>query len=157
MNESERLAEQLTKALNGGAWHGPSWREALEGIGREAALHRPIPQAHSIAEILLHTTTWLDVVHRRLQGESPNVTHSEDWPEAAFHDDGAWSAAVARMFDSGAALVETVRRLSPEKLGEKRPGVDGTWYELVIGELQHVLYHGGQVGLLAKGRVAAAV
>jgi hypothetical protein len=33
---------------------------------------------------------------------------------------------------------------------EKRPDAEGTWYELAIGELQHVLYHAGQVSLLRK-------
>jgi len=77
MNESERLADQLTKALNGDAWHGPSWSEALEGITREGALHRPITEAHSIAEIVLHATTWNDLVRRRLLGELPEVTETE--------------------------------------------------------------------------------
>jgi hypothetical protein len=80
MNESERLAQQLDRALNGNAWHGPSWREALEGLGRDAALKRPIPEAHTIAEIVRHATTWHDVVTRRLQGETPEVSDAEDWP-----------------------------------------------------------------------------
>jgi hypothetical protein len=157
MNESERLADQLTKALKGGAWHGPSWREALEGVRREEAVHRPIPEAHTIAEVLLHATTWHDVVRRRLEGESPQVTDAEDWPNMAFQDEGAWAAAVARLFETGGALVETVRRFPPAKLHEKRPGVDATWYELIIGQLQHVLYHAGQIGLLKKARTDAGV
>ena len=157
MNESKRLAEQMTKALNGDAWHGPSWREALEGIDREAAGHRPIPEAHTIAELVLHTTTWLDVVRRRLEGESPNVSDSENWPSAAFEDEGAWSAAVARLFESGKALMGVVNEFPAEKLHDKRPGVDGTWYDLIVGELQHLLYHAGQVSLLRKARAHAAV
>ena len=157
MNESKRLAEQLTKALNGDAWHGPSWREALEGIGRDAAVHRPIPGAHTIAEILQHATTWHDVVRRRLEGESPQVSDAEDWPGVTLQDEGAWSAAVARLFETGRGLAETVDRFPSEKLHDKRPGVDATWYELIIGELQHVLYHAGQVGLLKKAQVPAAV
>lgn len=90
MNESQRLADQLTRALNGNAWHGPSWKETLEGVTREAALHRPIPDGHSIAEVLLHATTWNDVVRRRLEGETPQVSDAQDWPSAALADDAAW-------------------------------------------------------------------
>ena len=157
MNESKRLAEQMSKALNGGAWHGPSWREALDGIGREEAIHRPIPEAHSIAEVLLHATTWNDVVRRRLEGESPDVSDAEDWPSVAFPNEDAWRVAVARFFETGRALVETVERFPPEKLHAKRPGVDDTWHGLAIGQLQHVLYHAGQVGLLRKSRPAVGV
>lgn len=157
MNESKRLADQMTRALNGNAWHGPSWKDALEGVSREAALHRAIPDAHTIGEILLHATTWHDVVRRRLGGESPQVSDSEDWPTAGFQDEAAWQSTVARLFETGNALAETVARFPAEKLHENRPGVDGTWFELIIGELQHVLYHAGQVGLLKKARVHATV
>lgn len=158
MNESKRLAEQLTRALNGEAWHGPSWREVLDGLGHRAAAHRPIAEGHTIAEVLLHATTWNDVVRRRLEGESPEVTESEDWPPAASLDnDAAWSAAQTRFFESGRSLADTVARFPTDKLVEKRPGVDGTWYELVAGQLQHLLYHAGQAGLLRKARIHAEV
>ena len=157
MSESKRLAKEIEKALNGEAWHGPSWRESLDGVSREAATRRPIPDGHTIAEVLLHATTWNDVVRRRIEGESPEVTNTEDWPVAAFADDAAWSAAVARFFETGKALVATVERFPDAKLEEKRPGVDGTWYELISGQLQHALYHAGQVGLLKKASVRVAV
>ncbi|OGF15186.1 MAG: hypothetical protein A2W00_06200 [Candidatus Eisenbacteria bacterium RBG_16_71_46] len=155
MTESERLAEELDKALNGGAWHGPSWREALEGVSRQAALGRPIPEAHSIAEIVLHATTWHDVVRRRLEGETPQVPDAEDWPPADLPEDDVWSAVLGRLFESGRALCETVRRFPAERLLEQRPRVDDTWFALISGELQHVLYHAGQIAVLKKstGRV----
>ncbi len=150
MNESERLASELEKALNGGAWHGPSWREALEGVTRREALARPIPGAHSIAEIVLHATTWHDVVRRRLEGESPEVSDAQDWPAGPPPGDEAWRACVDRLLETGRSLYETVRRLPAERLQEARPSGDGTWFELVVGALQHDLYHAGQVGILRK-------
>ena len=64
---------------------------------------------------------------------------------------------MASLFDSGSALAATVGRFPADKLHEKRPGVDDTWFGLVIGELQHVLYHAGQVALLKKAVVHVAV
>ena len=157
MSESKRLAVQLEKAFHGGAWHGPSWKEALEGVGRREAVHRPISEAHSIAEILLHVATWNDVVRRRLAGESPaQPTDEEDWPSATFPNDEAWSQAVARFSETGRALKQTVEKFPEEKLHAKRPGLDGTWYDLMIGQLQHALYHAGQVSLLRKSEPAPA-
>ena len=157
MSESKRVANQLTRALNGEAWHGPSWKETLEGVTREAALYRPIPEAHTIAEIVLHETAWHEVVRRRLEGETPDVSDDQDWPAAALADDAAWTATVARLFETGNALAATIGRFPAEKLHEKRPAVDGTWFELIIGELQHVLYHAGQVGILKKAHARVAV
>jgi hypothetical protein len=156
MNESKRLANEVRKALNGEAWHGPSWKEILDGVGREAATLRPIPEAHTLAEVVLHATTWHDVVRRRIEGETPEVTNTEDWPVAAFPDEAAWSASVTRLFETGKALADTIERFPAEKLHDKRPGVDGTWYELISGELQHILYHAGQVGILKKAHTTVA-
>jgi uncharacterized damage-inducible protein DinB len=155
MNESERLADQIERALNGEAWHGPSWRDVLEGISRGAALQRPVPGAHSIAEIVLHATTWHDVARRRLQGESADVSDEQDWPKAAFATDQEWKDAIARLFDTGRALRDTVASFPPQRLLEKRPNADQNWYALAIGILQHDLYHAGQVGLLRKAQVPA--
>jgi len=150
MNESERLAMELDKALNGGAWHGPSFREALDGVDLPAALERPIPNAHSIAEIVLHATTWHDVVRRRLDGETPQVPDEQDWPAAVPADAAAWDAALQRLGETGRALCERVRTFPVDKLHEQRPRIDDTWYGLISGELQHVIYHAGQIAVLRK-------
>lgn len=149
-NDCERLADQITRAMNGEAWHGPSWRDNLDGVTREAAIRRPIRGGHSIVEIVLHMTTWNDVVRTRMEGKTPNVTEALDWPKTPMKDEKAWSAAVARLFESGDALAATVAAFPPEKLHRKRPSVDGTWHDLILGQLQHVLYHAGQAGLLKK-------
>lgn len=149
-NDCERLAEQITKAIHGEAWHGPSWHDHLDGVKLEAALRRPLEGGHSIAEVTLHMTTWNDVVRRRMEGETPNVTGALDWPKVALRDERAWQAVVAKLFESGDALAATVAAFPITKLHRKRPNVAGTWYDLFLGQLQHLLYHSGQVGLLKK-------
>jgi DinB superfamily len=155
MNESERIAAQYEKALRGDGWYGQSWRELLEGLSPESALARPVGPAHSIAEIAAHAATWHDVVRRRLEGETPQVADDQDWPPVTGLAPGDWEAATRRLLDTGGALVETIRRFPPERLHEPRPGLTDSWYDLMMGELEHVLYHLGQVGLLRKGVAAA--
>jgi hypothetical protein len=127
MTDSDRTATQFHNVLFGETWYGPSWRQLLEGVSAREAHRRPIPEAHTIAEIVQHTTTWHDVVRRRLNGETPDVTDAEDWP-AAEDNDPAWSRAKERLFETGQAL----------------------WLDLMLGELEHVIYHAGQVGVLRK-------
>ena len=93
MSESKRLADQFERALEGEAWHGPSWREVVQGVGAVDAVRKPVPDAHSIAEIVLHVTTWHEVAKRRLEGESPEVSPEQDWPVASFASDREWFAA----------------------------------------------------------------
>jgi uncharacterized damage-inducible protein DinB len=150
MSESKRLANQFEKALEGEAWHGPSWREVLQGVTAKDALRRPVSDAHSIGEIVLHVTMWHQAANQRLQGETPQVTPEQDWPVAHFASDQEWFAATQRLFETGKILADAIGAFPEARLQEKRPKLDGTWFELAIGMLQHDLYHAGQVGLLKK-------
>jgi len=147
-----RLAREYGLALRGEAWHGPSWREVLEGVGHAAALAKPIQGAHGIAEIVLHLTAWHEIVRLRLAGESPDVSNEMDWPEVRVPDEEAWQALCRRSMDAGQALEAAVAEFPPDRLHEQRPGLDATWFGLISGQLQHVSYHTGQIALLRKGR-----
>ena len=150
MNDSESLVRQLDLAIHGEAWHGPSWKEILEGLTATDAGARPIEGAHTIFEILRHATTWNDVVRRRLEGEVPDVSDAEDWPGPVGAD--TWADAVARFFDRGVALRDTVARFPAERLHEPRATpATGSWSDLILGQLQHLTCHAGQVALLKKG------
>lgn len=158
MNASEHLADQYRRALDGGAWHGPSWRETLEGVSRRTALAKPVAGTHSIAEIVLHEIAWHEIVRQRLLGESPQVTDAESWPAADVAGDAEWESLKTRLLESGHALRETVATFPSERLHASRPGLSDTWYGLVAGELQHMLYHAGQIPILrraAEGRTDA--
>jgi hypothetical protein len=154
MSDSHRLADQMTRALDGNAWHGPSWREILEGMSPQQAAARPLSHAHTVVELVLHATAWNDVVRRRLGGESPTVSDSEDWPAPPAPDAESWARIRRAFFETGHALAESVRAFPPEDLHRARPGVGGTWFDLIAGQLQHLLYHAGQVALLKKSTPA---
>src|SRR5262249_44325871 len=53
MSEVQRIEEQLKRAFEGEAWHGPSVRECLADVTAAQAAEHPIPAAHSIWEIVL--------------------------------------------------------------------------------------------------------
>src|SRR6187402_3155670 len=66
--ELTRLEEQLRRAFEGEAWHGPAVLEVLAGVSVEAAAAHPIPGSHSIWEIVLHLASTYRLVLRRIQG-----------------------------------------------------------------------------------------
>src|SRR5437764_11724559 len=63
-SELSRIAAELQRAYNGDAWHGPPMTEALKGICALSAPVKPIPEAHSIWEIVHHLTAWNHIVRR---------------------------------------------------------------------------------------------
>src|SRR5881396_2117233 len=97
MNEVERILDQLKRAYEGNAWHGPSVKEVLNGVTAAQAHARPLQKAHSIYELVRHIAVWEDVGRRRLQGDPAEVVVSspEDWPPGDDTSEAAWEQAKA--------------------------------------------------------------
>ncbi len=54
MSETARLADQIRRAFDGGAWHGDALLELLADVDGKKATAHPIKNAHSIWELVLH-------------------------------------------------------------------------------------------------------
>ena len=158
MTEIERILDQLKRAYEGNAWHGPSVREALNGVTAEQAAARPLPGAHSIWELAHHIAVWEDVGRRRLEGDRAqiNISSPEDWPPADDLSEAAWVQAKASLDRGHRALTEAIAQLKESRLDE--PILEGmsTVYVTVHGVIQHDLYHAGQIALLKKALAAEA-
>ena len=151
------LASQVHLAHDGPTWHGASLAENLRGIDAERAAARPIPEAHSIWEIVLHVTGWTDEVARRLREGDPRLPKSGDWPDVGPASDAAWSKALDGLEASHRRLGDAVGHFAEDRwsepVGEARDAPLGTGVscaEMVAGLVQHDAYHGGQIGLLRK-------
>lgn len=147
--EPEVLREDLRRAWDGGAWHGPSLRELLDGIDAEAARRRPIPGAHSIHELVLHVAAWTAEVARRLDRATPGLPPEGDWPA----EPAGWDEARAGLWAALDLLLDVLARVDPARLDEPVGTPEGlvfTHRAMVSGALQHAAYHGGQVALLAR-------
>jgi len=150
MREAERIADQHRRAFDGEAWHGPHVFDLLEGVTAKVAARRPIAGAHTIWEITLHIRSWEDVVLRRLRGERVSLSPEADWPPVADASPAAWKRDLAALRETHDALLEAIGSLSDARLLEKSPGSETTLYQLVHGQVQHALYHAGQIALLQK-------
>ena len=50
--EIQRIAEQLRRAVDGEAWHGPAVMQILAGVDARTAAAHPLAEGHSLWEIL---------------------------------------------------------------------------------------------------------
>ena len=152
MTEIERILDQLKRAYEGNAWHGPSVREAIAGINAEQAHARPLGSAHSIWELVHHIAVWENVGRRRLSGDRAQIDLSspEDWPPADDATEAAWEQAKAALDRCHEALIEAIKRVPESRLDE--PILEGmsTVYVTLHGVIQHDLYHAGQISILKK-------
>jgi uncharacterized damage-inducible protein DinB len=150
MNEIDRIIDQVRRAYDGDAWHGPPLRAILADVWAETASARPIRGAHSIREIVRHIAFWHDGVRHRIGGEAFEADEVEQWPGAIDDSEAGWQQELADLERAHAALLEAVGRLAPEDLERPVPGKPYNVYVLLHGLVQHNLYHAGQIALLKK-------
>lgn len=151
MSEIRRINDQLKRAFEGKAWHGPSVSEVLAGVTAEQAAAHPISGAHSIWQIALHIATWERVGRRRLEEASPiEVSDEEDWPAVGDTTDAAWANTLEELRHNHEALRASIRQMDEARLDEIVPGTQYSFYFLLHGVIQHDLYHAGQIALLKK-------
>jgi uncharacterized damage-inducible protein DinB len=152
MTEIERILDQLKRAFEGNAWHGPSVREALAGVTAAQANARPLANAHSIWELVYHIAVWEDAGRRRLEGDRAQIDISspDDWPPADEKSEAAWEQAKAALDRGHEALREAIARVSESRLD--KPILEGmsTVYVTLHGVIHHDLYHAGQIAMLKK-------
>ncbi|PYT06704.1 MAG: hypothetical protein DMF60_08770 [Acidobacteria bacterium] len=140
MSELKRINDQLKRAFEGKAWHGPSVSEVLTGVTAEQAAAHPIAGAHSIWELTLHIATWERAGRRRIQESDPvEVSDEEDWPAVEDTSDEAWQNALEELRRNHEALREAIRGLDEARLEDiilqpwtaTTPGsVPGTQYSI---------------------------
>jgi|ERR1041384_1530244 uncharacterized damage-inducible protein DinB len=152
MTEIERILDQLKRAYEGGAWHGPAVKEVLEGVTAAQAHARPLANGHTIYELVRHIAVWEDVGRRRLQGDPANIPISSpaDWPPADDTGDAAWVQAKAALDRGHQQLVKAISEVDEARLDEPILEGKSTVYVTLHGVIQHNLYHAGQIAILKK-------
>ena len=153
MPEAARLADQIRRAFEGEAWHGDSINEILAGVDAKTAAARPVPDAHSIWELVLHIAAWDRVTIRRAGGEAVTLSDEQNFPAVKDASEAAWQKALVLLRETHAELVKAVAAFPDSRLQEQVPGKKPAYYNfyyLFSGIVQHELYHAGQIALLKK-------
>jgi uncharacterized damage-inducible protein DinB len=154
-SEAARIADQLRRAFDGSAWHGPALLELLLDVDAATAAARPVPEAHSIWELVLHIAVWDDAGLRRLSGKKWQPAGLVNFPRVTKPTEAAWRKAVSATKRKHDTLVETVAALPDSRLGERCPGKRYDYYHVLHGIVQHELYHAGQIAILKKWKKRA--
>jgi uncharacterized damage-inducible protein DinB len=154
-SEAARIADQLRRAFDGSAWHGPSLMKLLEDVDALTAAAKPLSNVHSIWELALHVAAWDAAGSRRLSGEKVPLTGTANFPVVPRAAEAEWRKAVAHVKRTHDVLVKTVAALPESRLRERVPGKRYDFYFMLHGIAQHELYHAGQIAILKKAQSSA--
>lgn len=154
--EVNRIIDQMDRAMNGEAWHGPHLEELLGNVSAQQAAAHPVAGAHSIWELVNHIRSWNEILAQRASGKAVAVTEKQDWPPVTDTSAESWKRALDQMRASRVQLRNAVEKLNDAKLDDIAPGKDHSIYVMLHGGVQHDLYHAGQIAVLKKGAAVKA-
>jgi len=153
MTEAGFIADELRRAFDGEAWHGDPLFEILQGVTAAQAAARPIKNAHSIWELMLHIAAWDRAVRTRMTGVALALSDEENFPPVTDTSEQAWQKALAHARRVHEELVDAVAKFPAESFSKQVPGKQGAHYNfsfMLHGVAQHEAYHAGQIALLKK-------
>ena len=155
--------ELLLKVIDGGfdrkAWHGPTLRGALRGVGAEQAAWRASPRAHNIWELTVHAAYWKYAVRRLITGEKRGSfpLDGSNWFERPIRNvpkggplERAWKTDLDLLGREHQLLKAAVAALPDAALKRRAPGKSYSLGFTIRGIAAHDLYHAGQVQLLKR-------
>ena len=149
-SQAVRIADQLRRAFEGDAWHGPGLLELLEDVDASTAAAKPVPSAHSIWELVLHVAVWDGAALTRLGGTKCQPAGLANFPAVRDAGEPAWRKTLAETTRVHERLVKTVAALPDSRVADRVPGKRYDFYHMLQGIAQHELYHAGQIALLKK-------
>jgi uncharacterized damage-inducible protein DinB len=132
-SEATRIADQLRRAFDGSAWHGPGLLELLKDVDGAMAAAKPLAKVHSIWELVLHIAAWDGAALRRLSGEKCQPSGLANFPPVTKPTESAWRKTLAQTKRTHDTLVRTVATLPDSRLGERVPGKRYDFYHMLHG------------------------
>src|SRR5258708_21164165 len=116
MSQIDFIVDQLKRAFDGEAWHGPALMEVLDGIDAKRAASRSVSGAHSIWELVLHVGAWEQVVTRRIQGETLTLTDEQNFGHVGQVNEENWRRAIQTLQKNHSDLISAVASLPESRL-----------------------------------------
>ncbi|TDQ10384.1 DinB family protein [Pedobacter metabolipauper] len=146
------FANELRKGYIGDAWHGMNISSIISSVKYDQAFKHPIPNAHSIAELVLHLTSWTEEVDSRLMGNLSKDPVKGDWPMPKEETAQEWDFIVSDFHIANEKLLNLAMTMPSDQWTEFVVPVDPglSHFELLNGLVQHHAYHAGQISLLLK-------
>lgn len=150
MSEVARILDQMRRAWDGDAWHGPSVCALLVDVSATEAEARPITGVHSIGDLVFHLAFCKDEARRLMGGEHLIAPDAASWPAHGVANETDWNERRALLRRRQRELNEAVVAISDDHLAAPVAGKNYNLYVLLHGIIQHDTYHAGQIALLKR-------
>ena len=146
-NEINRIVKLFADLQHGECWVGNNFKEALHGVDHiTAAKHIPGVN-NSIWQLIAHITYWRTRVVNRLTG-SDNPPPFADFLLPEILNEMHWKQTLLDFESAYHLLRNAIHYFKEENLDKPSPKEGQTFYQVILGCLQHDAYHLGQLVIL---------
>ncbi|WP_067035439.1 DinB family protein [Allomuricauda sp. CP2A] len=153
---NQEIIRQLQEIQEAKIWIGESFSKKLDMVDETEVFTRPLPELHSIAEIISHLTTWRKETILKIKTGKGSLTDNskENWLTNDILIEVGWSEILKQYKDTLLELITILENKEDHFLAEKYYDNDfnGMYeYRFVLnGMLHHDIYHLGQLGIIIK-------
>jgi uncharacterized damage-inducible protein DinB len=150
MGEKERIISLFEKLYNGEPWIDVPIQGTLSRISARQANHRPLANCNTIWEIVNHLIDWKATVQKRLSGHNIESPANNFISPILDPSEEAWVDTLQRFDTVQRDWIEFLIKSDPSSYDSIYPANQMTYYEHILGVLQHDAYHLGQIVIFAK-------
>src|SRR5690554_1635520 len=143
---------QLSLIYEGNPWIDESFAKKLNGLSEEDAFRQPVPEVHSVAEVLSHLIEWRrELIERFTTGGPafPLFDSEKNWYSNEALRTRGWQQLREDLADTQHRLTKLWERLDDDFLNKSYQD-EYPYHYMVEGIVHHDLYHLGQIGLIIK-------
>lgn len=149
MRETEKICHLFDDLQQGDCWIGLNMQQVLEGVSNSTAAQKLHEKGNCIWQLVNHIIYWRKTVMIRLQGKNAQPPMPDMYlPDQP--DDTSWQTTLAHFEEVYRQLHQMITGFDESALDKASPMKGQTYYQLLMGCLQHDAYHMGQIQLIKK-------
>ena len=138
---------------NGEPWYGKSLMAVIYSADPKNVFKKQKSEGHSAYEITHHLYAWRNLLANRLKGDNASIeiNSKEDWaPLPKEQTTATWKELVKKLEQNQQELIESLTKLNDEDLDTDLANTSNSLRTSLNGQIQHDIYHIGQVALAIK-------
>ena len=152
--EINNYITEFETIYNGEPWYGKSLMAIVNSADPNDVFKKPKSSGHSAYEITQHLYAWRDLLAKRLNGDttaSIKMNSKEDWALLPKEQTAAtWKELIEKLEQNQQELIKSLPKWNDEALDKNFAGTEYSLRTFLNGQVQHDIYHIGQIALAIK-------
>jgi len=150
MTTSKQIARHLREVFFGGNWTTVNLKDTLADVTCQQAVAK-VYDLNTIAALTYHVTYYVTAVTRVLQGNTLDASDKLSFSHPPIASESDWQKMLEGIWAEAEQFALLIEQLPEEKLWEDFTDPKyGIYYRNLIGIVEHLHYHLGQIVLVKK-------